>query len=189
MRLFAAIELDAAARAAIAEEQQRLAAMFRDRGAAPRFVTPEHMHLTLVFIGEVPEERAPSIVAAASEPIPMSPFAVAFGGIGAFPPRGAPRVLWLGVADGAPEVMRLQSVVASRLEVAGVAREARAFHPHLTLARWKESRAADRPRADARTLAMVARVEVSAATLFQSRLSPKGSSYTVLGRAELNGVH
>src|SRR4051812_7807284 len=145
MRLFVAIELDEAARTAIAEEQQRLAAMFRDRGAAPRLVTSEHMHLTLVFIGEVPQERAQSIVAAASEPIPMPPFAVAFGGIGTFPSRGAPRVLWLGVADGAPEVMRLQSVVVSRLEVAGVARELRPFHPHLTLARWNESRASDRP--------------------------------------------
>src|SRR4051812_15444710 len=189
MRLFVAIELDEAARAAIAEEQQRLAATFRDRGAAPRFVTPEHMHLTLVFIGEVPQERAPSIVAAASEAIAMPPFAVAFGGIGMFPSRGAPRVLWLGVADGAREGMRLQSVVASRLEAAGGPSGARPFHPHLTLARWKESRAADRPRADARTPAMVARVEASAVTLFQSRLSPKGSSYTVLGRAELNGVH
>src|SRR4051794_6375351 len=189
MRLFVAIELDEAARAAIAEEQQRLAAMFRDRGAVPRFVPPEHMHLTLVFIGEVSQERAASIVAAASEPIPMPPFALAFGGIGTFPSRGAPRVLWLGVADGAPEVMRLQSVVASRLEAAGVPSEPRPFHPHLTLGRGKESRAADRPRADATTPAMVARVEVSAVTIFQSRLSPTGSSYTVLGRAELNRVH
>src|SRR3954447_27027001 len=127
-RLFAAIELDAAARAAVAEEQERLAAMFRAAGAPPRFVPPEHMHLTLVFIGEVSEAHAQSIVAACSAPIGMAPFAVAFGGLGTFPSRGAPRVLWLGMADGAPEVMHLQNLVAARLEAVGVAREQRPFH-------------------------------------------------------------
>jgi 2'-5' RNA ligase len=190
MRLFAAIELDEPARAAIAEEQRRLAERLREhRASLPRLVNAEHMHLTLVFIGEVAEDRAPAIISAAAEPIAVAPFGVGFGGIGAFPPRGAPRVLWLGVADGAPAVVELQEIVASRLEHVGVPRERRPFHPHLTLGRWKESRASDRPRADETTPAMVARVEVDAVALIQSRLSSKGPAYTVLARAVLGGVH
>jgi RNA 2',3'-cyclic 3'-phosphodiesterase len=190
MRLFAAIELDAAARAAITEEQRRLVELLRAHGSTvPRLVSAEHMHLTLVFIGEVPDDRAPAIIDAAAAPIPMTPFGVGFGGIGAFPARGAPRVLWLGIADGAPAVVELQAIAASRLEKAGVPREQRGFHPHLTLGRWKESRASDRPRADERTPAMVARVEVECVALVQSRLSSKGPTYTVLARAPLNGVN
>jgi 2'-5' RNA ligase len=190
MRLFAAIELDEPARAAIAEEQRRLAELLRGhRASVPRLVSAEHIHLTLVFIGEVPDDRAKTIVGAAAAPFDLPPFGVGFGGIGAFPPRGAPRVLWLGLADGAPAVVELQEVVASRLEHVGVPREQRPYHPHLTLGRWKESRASDRPRADENTPAMVARVEVSSVALVQSRLSSKGPAYTVLARAPLNGVN
>jgi 2'-5' RNA ligase len=190
MRLFAAIELDEPARAAIAEEQQRLAELLRQhRSSLPRLVSSEHMHLTLVFIGEVAEDRAPAIIRAAAAPIALPPFGVGFGGIGAFPPRGAPRVLWLGLADGAPAVVELQEVVAARLQQVGVPREQRPFHPHLTLGRWKESRASDRPRVDETTPAMVARVEVDAVALIQSRLSSKGPTYTLLARAALEGVH
>jgi 2'-5' RNA ligase len=98
-------------------------------------------------------------------------------------------VLWLGIADGAPSVIDLQEVLAARLEQAGLPREARPFHPHLTLGRWNASRASDRPRADERTPAMVARVEVDAVALVQSRLSSKGPTYTVLVRAPLNGLN
>jgi 2'-5' RNA ligase len=190
MRLFVAIELDEAAREAIAEEQRRLADLFRQhRASLPRLVSAANMHLTLVFIGEVPEDRAQPIIGAVSAPIEVPPFGVGFGGMGVFPPRGAPRVLWLGLADGAPAVVELQEIVSSRLEKVGVAREPRPFQPHLTLGRWKESRASDRPRGDETTPAMVARVEVESVALVQSRLSSKGPSYTVLARATLGGVH
>jgi len=190
MRLFTAIELDEAARRAIAEEQQRLADLLRQYEATPpRLVSAEHMHLTLVFIGEVPDDRAATIVRAAAAPIAMAPFGVGFGGVGAFPPRGAPLVLWLGIADGAPAVVELHQILAARLEQVGMSREPRPFHPHLTLGRWNESRASDRPRADERTPAMIARVEVDAVALIQSRLSSKGPTYTVLVRAPLNGVN
>jgi 2'-5' RNA ligase len=190
MRLFAAIELDEPARAAIGEEQRRLAERLRQhRAGVPRLMSAEHMHLTLVFIGEVAEDRAQAIISAAAAPIALPPFGVGFGGVGVFPPRGAPRVLWLGLADGAPAVVELQEIVASRLEQVGVPREPRPFHPHLTLGRWQESRASDRPRADETTPAMVARVEVDSVALMQSRLSSKGASYLVLARAALGGVH
>ena len=127
MRLFAAIELDAAAREAIAGEQARLR---RDLGSDDlRWTPPEQIHLTLVFIGEIADERAPAIVDALARDVPMAGFPVSFGGSGVFPARGAPRVLWLGVTTGAGQVSTLQQLVSSRLEALGLPPEPRGIVP------------------------------------------------------------
>jgi len=187
MRLFIAIDLDDAARAAIAEEQRRLKAAFGDTRSSIKWVQPGHMHLTLVFLGEVPEASAPAIVGAIDEPVAQAPFDLAFGGIGVFPPRGAPNVLWIGVAAGGGDAAALQRQIADRVRGLGLASDSRPFQPHLTLARWKSSRGADRARARAAgTDRVVTTVHVDHATLYQSRLSSSGSTYTPLARATLS---
>ena len=177
-RLFVALEIGSAAQARVSEEQERLAATMH--GASLRWVKREQLHLTLVFIGEVPEERATRIVEAMRIPLTHQLFAFALGGIGAFPPRGAPRALWMGVKTGADEIVRVQAEVAERLESLGVERERRPFSPHLTLARWRDSRPSDRPRTPPREPATIATVNAHAVTLFQSRVSSAGSTYTRL---------
>jgi 2'-5' RNA ligase len=198
MRLFVAIELTEAARSAIAAEQQRIAQTIGSD--APRFVRPEQMHLTLAFIGDTTDDRAASIVAAAAADIPRPPFCLGFGGPGVFPPHGAPRVLWLGVVGGGPDVIELQAVVALRLQTAGVLLEDRRFHPHLTLARWRSPSTRSMGRAargkgghgsfnmlhdDQATPKVVASMDVVRVTLFQSRLSPAGSIHTALAHGHL----
>ena len=184
MRLFTAIELTDEARAAITAEQKRVAAGLGDAAGALRFVRTEHLHLTLVFLGEVAEESAASIIETMSGEILHAPFHLVFGGLGVFPPRGAPRVLWLGVVDGARQAIDLQARVADRLTSAGVAVERKPFHPHLTLARWRDQRRSARPVLAA-TPGVVAAVDVSAVALVQSRLSSAGPSYTRLSQARL----
>jgi len=184
VRLFAAIELDETTRAAIAAEQQRLIRAFGDAAGSLRLVKPDHMHLTLVFMGEIADERARPIVEAMDKRFALDPFVMEFGGAGVFPPHGAPRVLWVGIVQGAAEAIALQAAVADRLAPLGIEKEARPFRPHLTLARWREGRRADRPRlaGESRT---VARTSVECVTLYQSRLSSAGPSYTALARAPL----
>src|ERR1700676_1767357 len=138
MRLFAAVELCDDARAAIASEQEKLATVLVAAARSLRFVRAGHMHLTLAFIGEIADARTASIVEAMSANIAQAPFQVDFGGMGTFPRDGAPRVLWLGVVRGAPELIELAALVARRLAAVGVAVEPRTFRPHLTLARWRE---------------------------------------------------
>src|SRR5438445_7102590 len=117
MRLFVAIELDDRSRVAIAGEQQRLKRILgEDARATLKWVRPEHMHLTLAFLGEVDEGRSQALVEAMREPIPRPQAAIAFGGIGLFPPHGPPRVLWLGASSGEAEVIEIQRVVAERLK-------------------------------------------------------------------------
>ena len=184
MRLFVAIELDDGARIAIADEQRRLKRLVGE--GALKWVRPEHMHLTLAFLGEINEDRSRTLVDAMREPIACAPVAIAFGGIGMFPPNGPPRVLWVGVSSGEPEVIDIQRVVAERVKAFGAELEARPFHPHLTLARWRSSRQSDRRRltgVDRRET--VARINATAVALVQSRLSSNGPTYTALCEAPL----
>jgi 2'-5' RNA ligase len=183
VRLFTAIELTEAARAAIAMEQQKaVEALGRNRGRL-RLVRLEQMHLTLVFIGEVSEARAAAIADLMTGDMPVRPFRIGFGGLGAFPARGAPRVLYLDVVAGMSAAIDLHDKVSNRLARAGVKRDDRPFHPHLTLGRWRESRPSDRPGVSART--EIAAVEVDRVALFQSRLSSSGSAYTRLASSRL----
>ena len=186
MRLFTAIELTDSARFAIAGEQKRVVETLRRDGRRLRLVKPEQMHQTLVFNGEVDEERGAAIGKLMAGDIPIAPFRIGFGGIGTFPARGAPRVLYLDVQEGMQAAIALHARVADRLAQAGVAPDPRPFHPHLTLGRWRESRPSDRPKASLfQGRAEVAVVDVGRVALFQSRLSSSGPAYTRLADAPL----
>jgi 2'-5' RNA ligase len=144
------------------------------------------MHLTLAFLGEIPAPTAELLSQTMSEPFGRAPFAIEFGEIGVFPPHGPPRVLWLGVTRGHDALIELQRDVSARLERVDIALEKRPFHPHLTLARWRTSRSADRRRAQqVDTGRSVGMMTVRAVALIESRLSSAGPSYTSLAQAPL----
>jgi 2'-5' RNA ligase len=187
LRLFIAIDLDEAARAAIAEEQRRLKAAIGSTRATVKWVRPDQMHLTLVFLGEVADARVQAIVEAIDRPIVESPFDLAFAGVGVFPQRGAPNVLWIGASAGKAETIAVQRQLADRVAPLGIPLERRPFHPHLTLARLKGSRPSDQAailRESGRNV--VATTRIDHATLYQSRLSSHGATYTPLARATLS---
>jgi RNA 2',3'-cyclic 3'-phosphodiesterase len=186
MRLFVAADVPDAAREALAAEQKRLASAIGGSAGSLRWVKPDHSHLTLVFLGDVADARVPAVVDTIGRGIDAPPFDVVFDGVDVFPPRGAPRVLWIGVAGGAAPLTALQQELATRVTALGLPLEDRAFRPHLTLARWRDSRPADRQRALAHAhTGTIARARVAGATLYQSRLSSSGPSYTSLARATL----
>src|SRR5438067_4019640 len=188
MRLFVAADVPDAAREAIAAEQKRIASALRGSAGSLRWVKPNHSHLTLVFLGDVEDARVASVVDAVGRDVDALPFDIAFEALGAFPPRGAPRILWIGIGAGAAALVDLQRELTRRVAALGIPLEDRPFHPHLTLARWRDSRPLDRQRALAQTPAgAIARACIRGATLYQSRLSPAGPSYTALARATLSG--
>ena len=188
MRLFIAVDLDEAARAAIAAEQKRVASSMGDARTSVRWVKPDHLHITLVFLGDVSEADAPRVAGAVGRPVAAAPFQMTFQGLGVFPSHGSPRAVWIGVTEGATALIDLQREIAQRAAAEGVALESRPFQPHLTLGRWKSSRAADRRRAlAASTDEDIARMRVSGATLYHSRISSAGPTYTAVARATLSG--
>jgi RNA 2',3'-cyclic 3'-phosphodiesterase len=187
MRLFVAIELNDETRRAIAAEQTRLRQKLdKGHGSSLRWVRADHIHLTLAFLGEIAADRVETIVDVMRQPIDADRFSIVFGGLGTFPAHGAPRVVWLGLTAGAREVAVVHRQVATRLDGVGIAPESRAFHPHLTLARWRTSTAADQRRVVAADRSEdVGRIDVEAVTLIHSRLSPAGPTYTPLCEARL----
>lgn len=187
MRLFVAIDLNDDARRAIAAEQKRLMEEVDGRGRSSlRWVRPAEMHLTLEFLGEVDQSRGEALIEAMRPEIEAPPFTMVCAGLGVFPPCGAPNVLWVGVATGSRDVIAVRGRILDRLTRVGIESERRAYHPHLTLARWRVSRPADRERVRAADRgAEVARVDVRAVTLYQSQWSSDGPRHTALTRAEL----
>jgi 2'-5' RNA ligase len=163
----------------------------RAESSAPRakvtWVAAARIHLTLRFIGEVDAGTGERIVHALRDEIPMAPFTVEWGGLGAFPPRGAPRVLWVGVAAGAEALVAAEKQVSDRLAALGIAREARPYSPHLTLARVREPAGLKAATLFERVDASLGETAVDAITLFQSHLSPKGPTYTALSKSRLKG--
>jgi 2'-5' RNA ligase len=187
MRLFSAVDLSDDAREAIAAEQTRLASAFSRSRSSLKLVRPAQMHLTLVFLGDLDDARVPVLVEAMNAGIDLPAFDAAFVGAGAFPPRGAPRVLWIGVGAGAADLISLRARVASTIRGLGlgIAVDDRPFQPHLTIARWRDSRPADRAKLPRPSSREIVRMHVEQVTLYQSQLSPSGSRYTALAHATL----
>ena len=102
-----------------------------------RWTPPEQLHLTLCFIGEVNGTTFLDIIEAL-ETITAEPFPLQLRGVGFFPPRGLPRVVWAGIEQSEP-LMILQRKITTRLFHLGVTLENRKFAPHLTLARMRET--------------------------------------------------
>ncbi len=191
-RLFIGVELEPGVAAAAANA----AGALRDRLAAARIAvaarwTPrENLHLTLWFIGDVADERARTIHDALAPPFARPAFDARLAGLGAFPPAGRPRVFWIGLQSGAAPMQALHAELAGRLAPLGFQAERRPFAAHLTIARVK----AIEPRSAGlrvRRILLEGRIDagvtrISAVTLFSSRLSPKGSTYTPLLRVPLS---
>ncbi len=127
-RLFVALDLPQAAKRSLEPLAKGLGDV--------RWLAPEQQHLTLRFIGDVDNGALRDITEALAT-VPAQPFDLTLKGLGHFPPRGEPRVLWVGV-DKNVELARLKRRVDRALEDAGVPPEPRKFAPHVTIARMRE---------------------------------------------------
>ena len=188
-RAFVALLLDEAMRASVGAEIGRLRPLSR----AVAWVPTANLHLTLRFLGERSDEQLGEVEAALVEAAAVTaPFALSLHGLGAFPGLERPRILWVGIADGALPTREVHARVETALERRGIPRERQAWHPHLTIGRIFDERAwrreAGLPLRQA--LAAAARrsfgiLAVSRIALMRSDLSPQGARYRELASAEL----
>ena len=186
LRLFVAIELPEAWQAALAELQRR------QERAAPgyfRWVQPELLHLTLVFLGWTPADRLEAVggaVERAAREIP--PFALDLGRIGAFGSPRAPRVLWIDATQPDGRLQQLRTALERPLQEAEVAFDQKPLVPHVTLGRARQMRPSG-PRAPTPRLLTerleVAPHRVTSLTLFESQLRTDGPRYTRRTQAAL----
>ena len=133
MRVFIAVDLPPELRKELAKLQRELDHLTD----TARWVASESVHITLKFIGEVAETRLEDIDAALTG-LTWKPFAITVRGVGFFPGKRSPRVLWAGME--APTMENLAEELDSRMERLGFEKEKRAFRPHITLARARHSR-------------------------------------------------
>jgi 2'-5' RNA ligase len=137
-RLFVAVPVADEVRDAVADLMRRLAdgpIEVRAPGQ-PRWVSVEGLHLTLRFLGATPNGRIPVLAEAlAAVARGVAPFRVELGGGGAFPSPSRPRVLWIGVRAGEPELGELTARLNDELAARGWPRDERPLSAHLTLAR------------------------------------------------------
>ena len=190
MRLFVAVELEPRARVAIAAALEKLRRHPTLGATSVKWVETRNLHLTLQFLGEVEADAAAAVAGALAPASPLPAFRVTLGSFGAFPPRGAPRVIWVGVQAGAPALGALREEVARRLAPLGYRPDRQQYRPHLTVGRVR--RAGGRLREALAGAPSGSEIETVAwgvrrAALFESRLGPAGPSYRVLAELPLAG--
>jgi 2'-5' RNA ligase len=177
MRLFVALDLSESIRAAIATFCERL----RRAYPAARWVRTEGIHVTLKFIGEVAEDRVPAIQTALDKIRVSAPIEMNFRDTGFFPNERRPRVFWIGI-HAAPNLAQIAAEIESQLEPLGIPRESRDFRPHLTLARFEETRGLEELLAALQESGSreFGSLETSEMHLYQSKLGHGGAQYTRL---------
>lgn len=182
MRLFVALDLSDETRAQLRRVRDALAERLGAARHAPRvtWVADEAAHVTVRFIGEVADSMAGQVQATLSSPLPIAPYDLEFRGLGAFPNARRPRTVWIGATAGQRETAAVAAAVNARLDPIVGRSEERDFRAHLTVGRVKEPAPFDWNAAFAGidTRRTVSRID--AVTLYLSRTSPRGPTYTAL---------
>ena len=188
-RVFCAIDLPVSVRSLVLGYIARLKeAMPHARASWAR---DANLHLTLKFLGEIPQTSVADFSQAVSRAVAgVQPFSLRLEHTGIFPSHGQPRVLWIGISDPSAKLAELHARLEAESAQAGFAKEGRGFHPHLTIARLRQP-------ADARALAAAhmqmefepVEIAVTKLLVIRSELSSEGSQYTVVSRHLLQADH
>ena len=184
IRSFIAIDFPEEIRKALEDIQKEL----KQCGAGVRWVKPGSIHLTLKFLGNIHPAQVEDIALAVAQEIrDEPPITLGAAGLGAFPSRRKPRVIWIGMEGEVQRLTRIQTRVENALEPLGFVREKRGFRPHLTIGRVK-----DRRKLQALIDAMAElkipefdSFDVTEIILYKSDLRPTGAIYTKLHRMSL----
>lgn len=186
LRLFFAVPIPEVVQQAVEVAQKQLRAEMGEDGI--RWEKPDKFHYTLKFLGDTSAaDKAQAIEAARAAAGQIAPFMLTLGGIGTFPEKRRPQILWIGAKNGVPDLTRLAEYLDRSLAERGFAPETRRFKPHLTLARIKSeagekavAQALNSPQKELEKVDKMEVIPVSDFVLMSSELHSQGSVYTVL---------
>ncbi|HPO13297.1 MAG TPA: RNA 2',3'-cyclic phosphodiesterase [Candidatus Hydrogenedentes bacterium] len=176
MRAFIAIELPEAIKDSLMSIRERL----RHSGAKASWVHPENMHLTLRFLGEADQDAVNKISSLLEEAYhACGPLTLAVQGLGGFPNRRKPSVVWAGMEVRSGDLSAIQAHAEHAAQTAGLPPEEKAFHPHITLARIRDHQALGRlpETLEAAQTYYGGEFTASVVSLFSSELRPGGPVY------------
>jgi RNA 2',3'-cyclic 3'-phosphodiesterase len=169
-RLFVSIELPGAITELLAGLNPKM------RGV--RWLAPAQMHLTLSFLGNVADHAEEELKRKLSA-FAWKAFFLPICGLGKFPAKGSPNVLWIGVGTGHPHLFQLHKRVQDAAISAGLEPDLRSFHPHVTLARCRDVSAESvQPFLKTHTAFDAGMMHVESFCLMSSALTPSSSVYT-----------
>jgi 2'-5' RNA ligase len=178
VRSFVAVDIEAQDVVRKIEEVQREVLKL---GLDIKLVERENLHLTLRFLGEVPQSNVDAAIRALAQ-LRFSKFQIGLADVGVFPDLSRPRVLWIGVSQGVEKLRELADAVRKAVDRYAEHREDREFTPHLTIGRVKSGRNIDKLR---ELLGRYRGVEFGVVTvdkvkLKKSTLTPRGPIYSDL---------
>jgi len=156
-----------------------------------KWVSPEGIHLTLKFLGDVERKCLPDTVKVLDGlSSGFYPFAIGIKGLGAFPGLSRARVIWVGLTGELGRLQMLAEAVEKGLTGLGFEPEKRPFSPHLTLARVRPETTCQEQKALAEVLGsyrfnLSSHIKVNGLDLMQSTLTPQGAIYNRLHRSRL----
>ncbi|MBE7559387.1 RNA 2',3'-cyclic phosphodiesterase [bacterium] len=184
-RAFLAVPLPEALR----EELGRLQKALRHSGVAWRYADPQHIHLTLLFLGDIDRATEGAMTTTMDElasPDFSLPYPVE--GLGAFPDLvEKPRVLWAGIGGNWAPLRHLHKTLADAARGAGLEVEKQPYHPHLTLARIPKGFHGPLRLPEKLKGGFYGYLPIEKLVLFESRLSPAGPSYRAVHERVLTG--
>lgn len=186
LRLFVAVEIEDPG---VLSNVIKARDLVSGSGADLKPVEDENIHLTLRFLGDVDEPLIPGIERALESLSSFKPFTMRITGLGAFPSTRSPRVVWAGVSEGSEILRAMRDVLERGLRGLRIHRDEHEFHPHITLARVRSPRNADklaRLIEDSRDLDMGV-TPVTRVLLKRSTLTPRGPLYADIRRVFLGG--
>jgi len=175
IRCFVALEIPV-------EVQELLGGVSREldgAGADVNWVKPGNIHLTLKFLGEIPQNRFIQAGMAVSKMKDvLGPITARLGELGAFPVLNKPRVVWAGLSQGGEECLKAFQAMEEELVQIGFQREERKFSPHLTLGRVRTNRnSAELSKLIKETRLPPEEFPFKALSLIKSNLTPQGPVY------------
>ncbi len=161
--------------------------VLKERKPDVKWVPAENLHITLKFLGSTDEEVASQLERKLSALASRHySFRIGLHGMGLFPDKRRPRVVWIDLTD-VEEVKKLQEEVEESAVTYGYSRENRPFSPHLTVGRVRSSAGKNDLLSAVESLKNrdFGNIEVDAFSLMKSDLKPAGAQYTTLSEFHL----
>lgn len=185
MRLFVAVLVPETLQQKLNNEAEKCLAS----GAVLKLVERQNIHLTILFLGEIAPYQVPTVEKAMERvAVEFPPGLLTVQGIGLFPKKGVPAVVWAGVREQAPQLGSMHHSLKTDLSELPIKFETRTFHPHITLARVKGVEGTEGLQAmAANNQEVFGQLTLRHLVLMESRLSREGPVYYPLARIPLNG--
>jgi 2'-5' RNA ligase len=185
LRTFIAVDLGPTIRDRLVALQETLGRS----GGDIKWVEPDNLHVTLLFLGEVEDRTVATLCQAVADCCAgQDAFSLSVASVGCFPNPRRPRILWAGIGEGADKLVALHDALEPPLLALGCyRREERQYTPHVTLGRVKgEHGTADLAAALTKQAKWRGgETDVREVRVLSSELTPQGPVYTVLSRARL----